>query len=325
MTHSSIRQIFVLALAAVALLNSGAEFGFAQERGRLSDGRAFRTDAEGNQLVDYIAELEVSVEGLKSRVQGLESEVNEKQAAIDRLRAEGRSEAGIKEQTIGSDNRATQSHTAIQPASCAKEREQLEALSGELESARSDLEVERQITARKSKESEAALAGLQERLTKQEQLVATLSADLSEARAVADNSGTALTKAQEELASVRKASTPVLVVAKESDPRASLSVARLRAVEVVRGSVRTELNQLKGIVATRDQAFQRYKTTRHAVSFTPQHAASESGSTVAELEERLAHAESVAETSKIGREIEQIKARMNEDISLMRRMERARK
>lgn len=47
----------------------------AQDRGRLPDGRAFRTDAEGTQLVDYIAELELSVEALNRRVQGLEGEV----------------------------------------------------------------------------------------------------------------------------------------------------------------------------------------------------------------------------------------------------------
>ena len=43
--------------------------------GRLPDGRAFRTDGEGNQIVDYIAELEMTVTALKRRVQGLEDEV----------------------------------------------------------------------------------------------------------------------------------------------------------------------------------------------------------------------------------------------------------
>jgi hypothetical protein len=53
--------------------------------GRLPDGRAFRTDKEGNQLVDYIAELELEVESLKRRVVGLEDENAEKQASIQRL------------------------------------------------------------------------------------------------------------------------------------------------------------------------------------------------------------------------------------------------
>lgn len=44
----------------------------AQERGRLPDGRAFRTDTDGNQVVDYIAELETTVDALTQQVIALE-------------------------------------------------------------------------------------------------------------------------------------------------------------------------------------------------------------------------------------------------------------
>ncbi len=47
----------------------------AQERGRLSNGAAYRTDRDGNQIVDYIAELEVENDALRRRIGGLEGEV----------------------------------------------------------------------------------------------------------------------------------------------------------------------------------------------------------------------------------------------------------
>lgn len=54
-------------------------------RGRLADGRAYRTDENGTQLVDYIAELEVNVEAMNRRIVGLEDELTEKQRIIERL------------------------------------------------------------------------------------------------------------------------------------------------------------------------------------------------------------------------------------------------
>jgi hypothetical protein len=73
--------ILIAILALVAVSNLHAQ----SEKGRLPDGRAYRTDDEGLQLVDYIAELEVSVEDLKRRVVGLEDEVADKVQIIERL------------------------------------------------------------------------------------------------------------------------------------------------------------------------------------------------------------------------------------------------
>ena len=67
---------------AFALLGLGLvhfSFGIAtcfadDTHGRTSDGRAFRKDAEGNTVVDYIAELESENDSLKRQVKGVESE-----------------------------------------------------------------------------------------------------------------------------------------------------------------------------------------------------------------------------------------------------------
>ena len=76
-------------VVALTLLVSGLvvipQSSFAEpERGRLPDGRAFRTDVEGHQIVDYIAELEVTIEGLNRQVQSLEGELNDKNQALGR-------------------------------------------------------------------------------------------------------------------------------------------------------------------------------------------------------------------------------------------------
>ena len=49
-------------MSPLGLLAQGAD------KGRLPDGRAYRTDAEGYQLVDYIAELELKIEELQNKL-----------------------------------------------------------------------------------------------------------------------------------------------------------------------------------------------------------------------------------------------------------------
>ncbi|NLF26121.1 MAG: hypothetical protein GX589_10775 [Deltaproteobacteria bacterium] len=88
---------FALFLALVCF----GEFGLAEpERGRLPDGRAFRTGTDGVQLVDYMAELELSIEELNRRVYGLEAEVKEKQERIDRFELTGKADAPLRERDL---------------------------------------------------------------------------------------------------------------------------------------------------------------------------------------------------------------------------------
>ena len=70
------------------------------DRGRLPDGRAFRTDAEGNQLVDYIAELELSIETLNRRVAGLEDLLQEKESQLSRLERGQTASAELRERDL---------------------------------------------------------------------------------------------------------------------------------------------------------------------------------------------------------------------------------
>lgn len=77
-------KIGILSLVGVLLL-SLAVVAEESPRGRLADGRAYRTDESGTQLVDYIAELEVNAEAMNRRIVGLEDELADKVRIIERL------------------------------------------------------------------------------------------------------------------------------------------------------------------------------------------------------------------------------------------------
>jgi hypothetical protein len=83
----------------LSLCFASSAFGEDPLRGRLPDGRAFRTDGGGNQIVDYIAELELTVEQLNRRVHGLEDEVLEKRELLTRLN-KGDAPAPFRERTV---------------------------------------------------------------------------------------------------------------------------------------------------------------------------------------------------------------------------------
>jgi hypothetical protein len=97
---------------------------------------------------------------------------------------------------------------------------------------------------------------------------------------------------------------------------------RMRAVEVVRGKVRTELNQVRGTIASRDEMFRRYGSKKRAVAFTPSRPVSNSGLTLSDIAKRIQSASSVGELSVLTRDVSVIRQKMNDDIALMRRMDR---
>jgi predicted nucleic acid-binding Zn-ribbon protein len=108
-------------------------------RGRLPDGRAFRTDPQGNQLVDYIAELELSVDTLKQQVHALENDITAKNELIEKLDPSGAPAANERKLHAANatpDCTAVTERTSREKAQCVSRATELsarvEALSKEL-------------------------------------------------------------------------------------------------------------------------------------------------------------------------------------------------
>jgi|GEM_PF-2744443 len=143
---------------AIFLFIISGNFAVAQEKGRMADGRAFRTDSAGNQLVDYIAELEVSTEALNRRVMGLEDEITAKNRMIEQLRSGGganikplaesdllRSNGDSANGDSANGDSAKNVATRCSVSDCATVvKSQIEPLQQELQRTRVSLEEERQ-------------------------------------------------------------------------------------------------------------------------------------------------------------------------------------
>ena len=97
--RSAVFSLSLFIAASICLIVSTVWPAAAQEdqRGRLPDGRAYRTDAQGLELVDYIAELELNVAELKRKVTGLEGELQQKNQALSRAARTGTLDGGVVE------------------------------------------------------------------------------------------------------------------------------------------------------------------------------------------------------------------------------------
>ena len=91
---------FAVLLNFVVVVSFPVLLSAQDTRGRLPDGRAYRTDAEGNEIVDYIAELEVLNEALNRRIQGLEGELEQKRAALERVTGGADAELPLRERSL---------------------------------------------------------------------------------------------------------------------------------------------------------------------------------------------------------------------------------
>lgn len=322
LTPRTLRLLVLLALLPALLV---AE---EPQRGRLPDGRAYRTDASGTQLVDYIAELELNVEALNRRVEGLEGEVSVKEAELKRVSA-GQSRGGslMERDLIDTEQRSSRAadNQQLQRASESETR-----LRRQLDASAEDLEVERQLNARESAELEARMAAMQDELKRKDEEIESLRAKLGQSIDLADalkQRQEMLHKAEAELAAARAQENALTAAAvsaqrpvREPQTRASFSAARSRAVDSVRGSTLTELNKLSALVATRDKLYNEFIKKPRSVTFQPSRLASSQKRDLAALRRMAESAADVHTLSDVRREAGEIKAKVNDDIGLMQRV-----
>lgn len=353
------------------------------DHGRLADGRAYRTDTGGNQLVDYIAELELNNSTLRQQVSGLENEVAQKQALIDSSKSGGcaisdkiketdllKSPSKIGQKTeiksaLNSQGGAASgsscpSCVACSACDCTAQISQAKQESQEavrraqaeisLQTQQREQELQRTKTDLKTMQiqvaqlqrtnnqtapgSEADLKAAQRETAElREQFssdLESLKGENQQLKEERDTLRSAQSAFQSKIASLQEAASrqpeqaePVQEV-KASFNTNRMSGARDAAFEALRGKILTSLNQIQGLVATRDRLYAEYMRSGHQVNFSPAPARASSGNTLQQIRAASDDAVTVRELSLLIRDVNEIRSKVDFDIGMMERMKRLR-
>lgn len=390
------RQITAVLLLALSVCPVIAE---EPDRGRLADGRAYRTDNQGNQLVDYIAELELNVDNLKKRVNGLEDELSQKQRILDRAGIDQATNS-LNEKTLVSDE-ATEKQVSksklvqaqppqpnLWPAEERSDKDQAEIsrLNQELNQARTEIAELRQVDSkskvsdqsqvndlknvvhsleqdlaqktnevvllksRSSKERQSAegqieqahqnevaelrneLETLRQELSSAQNENSTLKAkyqdalenqnELKSQLALAATQKTVESKESVTVAKVERAKEPQTAKRDLYEERGKpfYSEAKARAVESVREILSEQLEEVRNLVDKRDRLFSGYKPRSSTVQFKVSRPVSSRNRSLDVIERQAGLAGSVNELTTLRIDLSEIRRKVEDDISLMKRM-----
>ncbi len=319
------------------------------QRGRLADGRAFRVDPQGNEIVDYIAELELANEALKRQVYGLQTEVEQKTAALERSE---RGNTEVTERDLLSRGTVKPKMLEVEPPEAPSQQAELGALRAQRDSLLAELETLRAAKSQNENNTSndeaqillSRIVKLEGSLRKVEQEKSELSSRYAVAIERSDALAAELAKAESKGASLKEAESAkkeVLalrahietlnetVKARDAELKkaavtmpASQGSARERVVDTFKSKLQEDLATLKSAIATRDTMFVSYSKDSTAVKFSPAKPVSERGIGVKEITGRLRAVTSVVELSALRRDIAEISYKVNEDVKLMERMNR---
>jgi len=324
-------KLFVLTCFFISASFVSADDG---KLGRLPDGRAFRTDSQGNQLVDYIAELEINVEALTRQVRGLEDENQQKQGIIQRLQASGAQESGVTEKNLSGNGNAVavnskesercKTEIIEKPCDCSSEKSKCEEKVA-------DLQVDVDLSRKRGEEiirlkneystleaQSASLRSDNENLQKQlTELRETREEDLRVARANATKEQTAerevVAANTDSRASIRLEGG----VKSEMPANAALNETRIQAVEVFRGRMLNDINSLQGLIAYRDRLLR--ETNQPAASDV-----AESKAQIAKLKTKIASATMVHELASVRGDVNTLRGKTQGEIAILNRQQKNR-
>ena len=320
----------------------------AEERGRLPNGSAFRTDENGTQLVDYIAELEVTNESLESQMRTMQAELND----LKQRRSSNVSEdSKLKERDLVAIDRkpvapkllevsdVTKCPSCACPATpncdaaIAEHRASWSASKGSADT------VANERAAQVAKLSDELHMSKAQNINYQQQ-VSTLKSDLLKR-------GDELSALQKELnialSTIRSSKDESVRLAKENttlrsevtlaksgpgtasavtarQPRASLAVAKTLAVDSVRGQLKSDVNQLTSMIRLRDRRFAEYANLDRAVRLSPVAAKSARGLDINDVSRRIKGAQGIYELSQLKRDLTEINSKVQDDLVLIERM-----
>lgn len=378
---------FLSVLALVFILNLKLAHSEDPAKGRLADGRAYRTDTQGNQLVDYIAELEMQIDGLNKRIAGLETELDSKDSQLAQVKSKSDTSLGeIKERDLGGVQKVANNNFS-QPETICPKPQKLECpaqecprtecprltcpatdCSSDIESVRTrlgteinNLRVMLHSTEEQLQQKQASLATTHEALAAREQSVATLESKVAEFAGINKNllsqidsltlaKNEAEDKFKDASSEIEKVKTNQSMLAEENkllqqrmaakeaaiqvakvEPRAALaptSSAKQRALDSVRGMLRTELDKLNSLIVQRNQLFSDYQSGKiemrsGKVQVSRSELITSRGLTLTDINRQLAQQDSVGALAALRRDIGELENKVYDDISLVERLRRS--
>ena len=361
-----IKRLILLVLSLLLLVTfSSAE----PERGVFADGTPFRTDVEGNQIVDYIAELENTIDQLNRKIYSLEIDLESKALQVDRYKSRRGSAKSafdapeqIKERSLIKEpappsvrpvvpvkqgdsgelrNEVEKCQTQLvdqdlELDSLRSERErlrdQLISMRTQLERAQitssqitKDMEMLRSSYAGKIERSQQEIAALRSDVTGKQAAVSDLSEKLQQVNADAEEQARSLEQERARMTQGAETRTVVKVVREPAVPP-QISNRRARAMQSARGMMKTELNQLKGVIRSRASLYSKHQKALDAgpVSFKLQKPVSKRGLSTNAISSRIENATQMSALSALRRDISQIRAVMQDDIGLIKRLAKVR-
>lgn len=291
--------LFLLAFMPTALL---AESG---ERGRLADGRAFRTDSTGIQLVDHVAELELTIESLTRRLEAAENEIKHKESL---LAQHVQSVAAPDLGSLAADNNCPPQPQFVCPEQDLSQLQEKLATSERINATLQDQKEKdgiwfEQTLAARDQEIAALKVQMRSRDEKPSQVTQVKGFGLS------DNARAAL-----QLANQREIKVPAESRHSNSEGPQSVDVATFKK------TLKQELAKTQALLKERDELFSRFSTSGNSIQIKPSSAHSGNNRTVDQLQKDLEGEQSTRILSMMSREIADIGRQVAEDIELVKRV-----
>lgn len=286
------------------------------EKGRTEDGRAYRTDESGFQVVDYLAELEMTVEEQKRQILALQ---NELVAANKPKSAEPLAEKNLltgevriaKAAAGSSESLKLQQELERLNLSLAEKDRKISELNSRVLSGQKDLLAIKALqTQAHSNQTEDSSCKHQQ--AEYDKLIATQKTEIAALQASLQ---------KEQLVTVKVAEPvrqPVSIPVKSGVPEAS----RSKAFNILAENIRKDIELAYSFEKERQSLFKTYKANPKsgtlAFNLTP--AKNSEGLTLENLPNMLSQSDSFADLSKVQKALLYITKAIKSDVELLRRL-----
>lgn len=282
--------------------------------GRLADGRAYRVDPQGLQLVDDVAELELTVEELKRQLEAARNETEEKSRELDRVRH-------VSAPTQISDLRCPPEPRLLPLESdlndLQKKDAEIASLKSEIEKVRAQSD-QALMQAQKEREQVDIVA------TSHQKELSVLNAKLK----VADEqialykslNGSANTQSARASVSLNSNRSQSLAYTGGQSTSEDEQRARQAAANTFRKGMKGEFVQVRELIQQRDALFNQYAGTDKSLQIRPTLASSSQNRTIDQLQKDVDSETSLRMLGVMSRELKEIKEKISDDIELIKRV-----